>query len=229
MLLSVVLPAFNEELGLEKTIVGIPLNQIAKRGYAVEKIVVDNNSIDQTAIVARKLGATVLKEKRQGYGYAIQKGLNHCRGELILVCDADASYIVEEVPELIDIFINNDLDFLNTNRFTAGYLRLKIMPFPNRIANYFLSAIFRLLYNLDLKDSQSGMFLLKRSLWSKLRVRSINFSFSQEIKIEAIYYEKCKWLEMDVGYRQRSGKSKLKKIIHGFQNLIFLFEKKIYR
>ena len=84
-LISVVIPAFNEEGFLENT-----LKSVREQNYRnFELIVVDNNSKDKTALIARRFGAKVLLETRQGVGYARQKGFALARGEIIATTDAD--------------------------------------------------------------------------------------------------------------------------------------------
>ena len=68
--IKVIIPAFNEEKSIAKVIADIP-------DFVEEIVVVNNNSTDQTALVAAKAGATVLTEKSKGYGYACLKGINY--------------------------------------------------------------------------------------------------------------------------------------------------------
>ena len=68
--IKVIIPAFNEEKSIAKVIAEIP-------DLVEEIVVVNNNSTDQTATVARKAGATVLTEKSKGYGYACLKGMDY--------------------------------------------------------------------------------------------------------------------------------------------------------
>lgn len=85
MKISVIIPAYNEENYIGKCLESI-FNQTIK---AYEVIVVDNNSIDKTADVARKYGARVVKEGKQGASYARNRGFNEAKGDIILRTDAD--------------------------------------------------------------------------------------------------------------------------------------------
>ena len=69
-LISVIIPALNEELGIKKTLLGIPKKVLSDRGYDLEILVIDGNSDDLTRNVAEKLGAKVIIERRKGYGRA---------------------------------------------------------------------------------------------------------------------------------------------------------------
>jgi glycosyltransferase involved in cell wall biosynthesis len=84
--ISLVIPAFNEEKNLPRLFETIK-NQDFKGTFEI--IVVDNNSTDKTAQVAKKLGARVVKEKVQGIGPAKNRGCLEAKGEILAICDAD--------------------------------------------------------------------------------------------------------------------------------------------
>ncbi|HYZ94896.1 MAG TPA: glycosyltransferase family 2 protein, partial [Nitrososphaeraceae archaeon] len=92
-MISVIIPALNEELGIRNTISSIPLKEIRDTfGYDVEILVIDGNSTDQTRDVARKAGAQVIVEKQRGYGRAYKTGFAAARGDIIVTLDADNTY-----------------------------------------------------------------------------------------------------------------------------------------
>jgi len=87
MKISVVIPAFNEEANI-----GNCLRSLKKQSRpADEIIVVDNNSTDKTAQIAKKLGATVILEKKQGIAFARNAGFNAAKGDIIARIDADST------------------------------------------------------------------------------------------------------------------------------------------
>ncbi|MBT8223108.1 MAG: glycosyltransferase family 2 protein, partial [Eudoraea sp.] len=97
--IRVIIPAFNEENSISKVIEKLP-------ELVSEVIVVNNNSTDQTAAVARKAGATVLTETRMGYGYACLKGLNYIAEQsktpdIIVFIDGDYSDYPQELPKIV--------------------------------------------------------------------------------------------------------------------------------
>src|SRR5262245_13241250 len=108
--ISVVIPCYNEEEGIRHVIESMP--------PAVDEIVVvDNNSSDRTAEVARSLGARVVSETRKGYGQAYQAGIPAATKDVIVTLDGDGSYPPEEIPRLVDILVERNLDFLSASRF----------------------------------------------------------------------------------------------------------------
>ena len=103
------------------------------------------------------------------------------------------------------------------------------MPIINRLGNKFLTFIFYLLYRIPLKDSQSGMWVFKKVIWRDMHIKSDQMAFSQELKVEAIFYNKINWAEIDIPYYERLGAKKLRMIYNGLDNTINLFKKRISR
>ncbi len=134
---SIVIPALNEAEGIAKTIASIPKKELEKRGYQVQIIVVDNGSTDDTSSIATQAGAYVVSELRRGYGRAYKTGFEVATGNIIATADADATYPVEDIPEIIDILETEHLDFITTNRF--AFMDSDAMHPLNRIGNRGLS------------------------------------------------------------------------------------------
>ncbi len=229
--LSIVIPAYNEEDGINKTIQNIP-KKILQENYQLEIIVIDNNSIDKTAQVASSLGAIVISETKQGYGYAIKRGFQEAKGDIIIVLDADNQHPSDKIPNLINVFENNNLDFMTTNRLSelALFSFSNAMPFLNKLGNFCLSYFIKILYGINVEDSQSGMWLLKKNILPLLHLQSNDFALPQEIKIEAIYYNNLQWKEVEIGcIPRKTNAKKLDTLKDGAKNLIHLFFKRFNR
>lgn len=224
---TVVIPALNEEEGILKTLEVIPRDELEKMGYGVEIIVVDNGSDDATAEVARKAGATVVAEPVRGYGQALKAGFAAATGDIIITADADATYPVEDIPKLLNILEEENLDFLTTNRFAN--MEKGAMGALHRFGNSVLSLTFRILYRVDLKDSQSGMWVFRREILKDAILRSPSMPLSEELKIEAIHYQKRPWREVPITYSIRVGEAKISSWKHGIANLLYLFKKRVIR
>lgn len=87
MKISVVITAYNEEKSLPQCITAVNNQSFPKEDFEI--IVVDNNSKDKTAEIAKSLGARVIKEQKQGYVYALSKGMDEAKGEIVAVTDSD--------------------------------------------------------------------------------------------------------------------------------------------
>ncbi|BCX15618.1 MAG: hypothetical protein KatS3mg097_510 [Candidatus Parcubacteria bacterium] len=216
MKISVIIPAYNEEKGIAKTIEKIPKE-------VFEIIVVDNNSTDKTANIAKKLGARVIKETKQGYGYALQKGFREAKGDVIVTLDADGQYPGEKILELVDYFEKNNLDFLNCSRFPLQ--NKNALSFSRIWGNKFFNFIVKLLFNISLKDSWSGMMIFKKDILKKINLASGDMPLSQELKIKTILAG-FKFKETHINYSPREGESKLFPLKHGLITIKFLIDLK---
>jgi hypothetical protein len=225
-LISIVIPSLNEEKGIKKTIDTIPIETIKSWGYDIEIIVVDGDSSDNTVELAQDSGARVVMEKKRGYGQAYKTGFEAAKGDIIITMDADASYPSKTIPLLVQMLEKQNLDFITTNRFSrmsAGSMSLK-----NKIGNLVLSLTTMLLFRLPFRDSQSGMWALRRSAWEKVKgnVKSDSMAFSQELKI-AMHLGRLNCREVDIAYDIREGKPKLNPWKDGINNLVHLLKKRI--
>jgi len=188
---------------------------------------VDNGSSDGTADLARRAGAVVITEPKRGYGKAYKTGFSHARGEIIATADADLTYPMEDIPRFVGILDKDNLDFITTNRY--GYMEKGAMVFLHRIGNAILSLTTRLLFQINLRDSQSGMWIFKRCLLNEMIVKADSMAFSEELKIEACYFLKCRWKEFPIKYGTRIGKVKLRSWKDGLGNLFHLITKRVNR
>lgn len=222
MLVTILMPSLNEELAIGKTLDNIPTQQLTEAGFQVEILIVDGGSNDRTVEIVKNKGVKIITCKK-GYGLQYQEGFKNCQGEIIVTADSDGSYPMERIPDLLKIFIDAQLEFITVNRFAS--LGSKSMRLLNRIGNAFLTLVTNLIFSLNLKDSQSGMWIIKKEGLNKLFLVSEGMAFSEEIKIEA--FNKLKSKEIQGSYYKRIGGSKLRIIQDGWSNLIFLFKKSL--
>jgi glycosyltransferase involved in cell wall biosynthesis len=222
-LLSVIIPTLNEQFGIKETIRSIPKSYINnKLGYEIEIIVVDGQSTDSTREIATALGARVIIEKRRGYGRACKSGFADAKGDILVTLDADNTYPAESIPTYIDELNDKNLEFITVNRFS--HMEKGAMSTTRMIGNKVLTFLIRLLYSIDVKDSQSGMWAMKRSFISQIRLHSDDMSLSEEIKIIAFRFFRS--AESDGKYYARAGTAKLKVIDDGWKNFKYLFQYK---
>lgn len=204
--LSVVIPCYNEEESIQKVIKSIPKG-------VFEIIVVDNNSTDMSAEIAKQNGARVIVETTQGYGAALRAGFNSARSELIAALDADFQYPAEELPSMLDFMESRELDFISATRFPL--VDKTSMGPVRRVGNWGLTVSANFLLGLTLTDSQSGMWLFKRDTLEHILPDNDDMPFSQELKIKAARHPNIRFAEFHVSYRPRIGTSKLVPFRHG--------------
>lgn len=218
------MPALNEEESIGKTIKSIPFEKLAAMGFDTEILIVDGGSTDKTAAAAEALGAKVIVSKK-GYGRQYQTGFIIAGGEIIGTADSDCSYPMDEIPALVNILLSENLDFISTNRF--AFMDKDSMAPLNKFGNRFLTFVTNILFNYDLKDSQSGMWIFRKKILEDIRLTGKGMSLSQEIKIRA--FRKYRAREIDSTYRKRVGKVKLRIFFDGLDNLFSLFKIKFSR
>jgi glycosyltransferase involved in cell wall biosynthesis len=215
--ITVVIPCLNEEQGIEQVLRRIP-------DFVDETIVVDNGSTDRTSEVARGLGAMVIREDVRGYGRSYKRGFACATGDIIVTLDGDHSYPPDAISYLLEAFLHLDIDFLNASRFPVRDPRA--MSLKHKFGNFVLSAAMTMLYFRWVRDSQSGMWVFRRSILELMRLESDSMAFSEEIKIEAIKRRGIRFAEIPVMYSSRLGEIKLNPWRDGFYNLWFLLKKR---
>jgi glycosyltransferase involved in cell wall biosynthesis len=220
---SIVIPALNEEKGIGPVLKEIPIKELKTMGYEVEVLVVDNGSHDMTPHIARSHGARVIVQPIRGYGNAYKAGFANAHGDIIATGDADLTYPFGILPSAIKKLEEEGLDFINTDRLTT--LHKEVMESSHILGNRLLTVGTRLLFKWPFRDSQSGMWIFKRQIWSHLKVRSSGMPFSQELKIEA-YVRGFKCSEMPIDYRARAGEVKLNTLTDGIGNILHLLKKR---
>lgn len=221
--ISLVIPCQNEEAALYSL-----LNKVPK--FVDEIIVVDNNSTDYTARVAKVNGAQVICEKRQvngvGYGFAHKTGMSKARGDYIITMDGDDTYPVEKIEEIVTYMEKNGLNFVSCNRlpFANG----KTITFLRRMGIKILNLEIALLYGYYFNDILTGMWVMSKEAIDKLDVRSGDWNFSPEIKLAALYNRDIRFSEYHIPYYLRvNGVSKLSMWRTGFGHFFFILKRKL--
>ncbi|MCX6605532.1 MAG: glycosyltransferase family 2 protein [Acidobacteria bacterium] len=215
--ITVIIPCLNEEQGIEKVMRRMP-------EFVDEVIVVDNNSTDRTADVAESMGARVIREHVRGYGRAYKKGFSVATGDVIITLDGDHSYPPDAISYLLEAFLHLEADFLNASRFPVR--DREAMSFKHKFGNFVLSVAMSLLYFRWVRDSQSGMWVFRRSILEGMKLTSDGMAFSEEIKIEALKSSRVRFVEISIQYSSRLGEIKLNPWRDGFYNLWFLVKKR---
>ncbi|MFJ8106816.1 glycosyltransferase family 2 protein [Streptomyces sp. NPDC096132] len=222
--LSVVIPALNEAENLPGVFATIPVEELTAAGWGVEVIIADNGSTDGTAEIAESYGARVVHQPLRGYGNAYKAGIAAARGEVIATGDADCTYPFDDLPRLLSIVDEHQVEFLNTNRL--GRENREAMKPSHTVANHALSLVSRKLFKSTMRDSQSGMWVFRRYIWETLKVTSDGMGFSQEIKNAAVR-EGFRCMEVPIEYRPRGGEVKLNAFSDGVSNVAQLFRHRL--
>ena len=215
--ITVIIPCLNEEQGIERVLKRMP-------DFVDETVVVDNGSTDRTSEVAAGFGAKVIREDVRGYGRAYKSGFASATGDIIITLDGDHSYPPDAISYLLEAFLHLEVDFLNTSRFPVRDPRA--MNYKNKLGNLILSLVMSILYFRWVRDSQSGMWVFRRSILKDMHLTSDGMAFSEEIKIEALKSSRIRFTEISIQYSSRLGEVKLNLWRDGFYNLWFLVKKR---
>ena len=161
--ITVITPCLNEEQGIEQVLRRMP-------DFVDQVIVVDNGSTDRTSDIARSFGAEVIREPVRGYGRSYKRGFASATGDIIITLDGDHSYPPDAISYLLEALLHLDVDFLNASRFPVR--DPKAMSMKHRIGNWVLSLAMSLLYFRWVRDSQSGMWVFRRSILEHMHLES---------------------------------------------------------
>jgi glycosyltransferase involved in cell wall biosynthesis len=207
----VIIPCYNEASGIEKVIKAFPIQEIKKRGYLLEIIVVDNNSSDKTAEIAKSLGATVLHERFQGKGHAIRTGFRNIPTDtnFVVMIDGDNTYKPQEILRLVEPIDSGFCNVIVGSRI-SGKIQKGSMSWIGLLGNWVFSFLVRVRYKVNVTDCLTGYFAWSRIALDDLRpyLDSTGFSIEMEMVTKmarlghAIY-------SVPVTYDPRSGRSSI--------------------
>jgi glycosyltransferase involved in cell wall biosynthesis len=217
---SVIVPTMNEEESIGQVMDEI--NKALEPLGGFEVLVVDTNSKDRTREIAASKGARIIDEPRRGYGRAYKTGFAEAKGDFLATLDADCTYPASDIPKFIRILEDEKMDFISCDRLST--LEKGVMNSKHRLGNWVLKTATNVLFSMKIADSQTGMWVFRRSVLQRFNLTSDLMALSEEIKIEAA--KKCKFRELPIKYSPRVGEVKLNTWRDGVGNLRFLFSKR---
>jgi len=212
--IAIVIPTLNEEEGIAPTISGI--KEAVGTKYSFKIVVVDGLSTDKTVDIARSMGAKVIRQRRRGYGDALQAGFyfvdTRLKTTVTVMMDADGTYEPKDIVKMADIIISEEADFVIGNRFAN--LGKDAMTTTNRIGNKVLSKIARRLLKIKVSDSQCGLRAFRSDLANIFYNSSLGMPFATEmLTATKTYHIRIK--EIPTSYYKRLGDTKLNPIQDG--------------
>ena len=200
---SIIIPAYNEHLGVASVVTDV-LNVLDEHSIPGEVIVVDDGSRDGTGDAARRAGARVLRNRsNRGYGATLKTGIMAASHNLILITDADGTYPVQAIPELVAN--------LETADMVVGARMGKnvAIPLVRRPAKWVLNKLANYVTGRRIPDLNSGMRAFRKNIARQyFAILPDQFSFTTTITLAmlcdnyAVHY-------VPVDYFARKGKSKI--------------------
>lgn len=206
----VIIPAFNEENAIGHVINEIP-------NIVSEIIVVNNNSNDNTTLVAEKAGATVLSENKKGYGYACLKGLEYLaqketKPDIVVFLDGDFSDYPEELTQLVAPIIDDNIDFVVGARVAS--LRDKHSMTPQQVfGNWLATFLMKLFFKANFTDLGPFRAIQYKKLLA-LKMEDKTYGWTVEMQLKVLQ-QKMTYVEIPVRYKNRIGVSKVSGTVKG--------------
>jgi glycosyltransferase involved in cell wall biosynthesis len=202
---SVVFPAYNEEEGIADAV-----RTFGALDAVDEVVVVDNNSRDRTAELAAAAGGRVVREERQGYGFALRRGLAEAKGDLIVMAEPDGTFVADDIYKLLAYSADAQLVLGTRTTRELIYEQANMGRFL-RWGNWFVAKLLEVLYGTpSLTDCGCTLRLVHRDALERFRDRlTVGSShFLPEMVILARLHD-VSMLEVPVSYRARTGSSKI--------------------
>lgn len=176
-LVTIVVPARNEEAALAPMLRSLPLATLRAAGFDVEVVVLDGHSTDRTADVAREHGARVIADTQWGKGCALRNARSKLRGDYIIMLDADGTYAADAIPRALDPLAWGDADVvMGVRKIQPG-----AMSGTHRIGNAVLSISASLLYARKCVDLCTGLWGFRAAALQALPLRSFRFELEAEL------------------------------------------------
>lgn len=216
---SVVIPAYNEEKGIEqimRRVLTIKESLKEVGVHELELLVVNDGSKDKTYEQALAVASddscvrVISHPKNKGYGAALKTGFSNARGELIGFLDADGTYPPENFPELCERALNGGELIIGSRMMGAD----SKMPLTRRIGNIFFAGLLSILGWQRITDSASGMRVFRREILNKLMPLPDGLNLTPVMSTRAVH-EGVKMVEVAIPYSERVGRSKLSVIRDG--------------
>ena len=208
MIVSVVIPVFNEMRTLEQVIKRVQAVPVEK-----EIILVDDYSNDGSRELVQSLGEqpnvrAVLHEYNQGKGAALRSGFAAATGDVVLIQDADLEYDPNDYPKLLGPIVENHADVVYGSRFAGGETH-RVLYFWHSVGNRFLTLLSNMMTNLNLTDMEVCYKVFRREIIQSIDIKENRFGFEPEVTARLARFRKpdgsrLKIFEVGISYAGRT-------------------------
>lgn len=200
---SIVIPVYNEKATIDEII-----DRVRDVDLEKEIIIVDDASNDGTRDVLKMIDEkypdtevrVYYHEKNQGKGAALRTGIEHIKGDIVLVQDADLEYDPRDYHKLLQPILENRADVVYGSRFLGGPHR--VLFFWHYVANRFLTLLSNALNNINLTDMETCYKVFRAEVFQGMTLRENRFGFEPEITAK-VARRKYRIYEVPISYYGR--------------------------
>jgi len=200
MLLSIIIPAFNEAAFLPEVI-----RRVEETPYDKEIIIVDDGSTDGTheyLVDLIKEGTKVIfHKKNMGKGAALRTGIAVATGDVVIVQDADLEYDPRDYPVLLEPIMQGKADVVYGSRFLGGPHR--VLLFWHSVGNSLITLVSNMFTDLNLTDMETGYKAFRKEVFKTITIESSRFGFEPEITAK-VAKKGFRIYEVPISYSGRS-------------------------
>ena len=212
--IAVLIPCYNESATIEKVV-----KDYKKALPDADIYVYDNNSKDHTDEIAKKAGAIVKYEYRQGKGNVIRSMFRDIDADCYLMIDGDDTYPAENAKEMCDLVLSGKADMVIGDRLSSTYFKENKRPFHN-FGNVLVRKLINFFFKNNIKDIMTGYRAFSYEFVKGFPILSKGFEIETEMTIHAVD-KNFKLIEIPVEYRDRpaGSHSKLNTFSDGYKVL----------
>ena len=224
--ISVVVPIYNEEDNIEKTV--LSLDKLLKNDCLdYEIIIVDSNSTDRSKEISEKLVKNnkkikyIYQPKRLGFGNGLREGYENCKLDYVWYMDADFPYPIEE--------LRKSYPFLDQNDAVIGFKTGKRENWKRKLMSIVYNRLMKFVFNLKFKDINYSYKIIRNDVLKKMNLISDGWFIDAELLIE-LKNGRCKVKEIPIPYTiRKEGNSKINnysKVVYGILKEAYDYRRK---
>lgn len=219
--LSIIIPSFNEGKTLEKIV-----NKVlaALSSYNIEVIIIDDGSTDNTPQIFKKLAKLnfklIVNLQNLGKGASINKALKIATGDIIIIQDADLEYDPQDIPKIINLFKNSEVDVVYGSRILG---KNPVSHWTFNLGGRLVTLLTNTLFQTDITDEPTGYKAFRKKILRRFKLKSKGFEFCPEITAK-IAKQKIKIWEVPISYNPRPVSEKKIKWHDGLAAIYYLLK-----
>lgn len=207
MLLSILIPVYNERTVVERSlamVLAAPLPESMER----ELVIVDDCSTDGTSAILERIASEhpeirlFRQNVNQGKGAAVRRAIQEAVGDFCLIQDADLEYDAAEYPKLMKPLLDGHADAVFGSRYLAGD-QTRVLPYWHSMINKFLTLVSNMFSNLNVTDMETCYKVFRTDLLKSIPIRSDRFGFEPEITMK-VSKRKLRVYEVPISYHGRT-------------------------